>query len=431
MNLKRVLIGEHDHSQYEALSEFFAGREIQTVWVTTGQQALERFDETNPDLVLIDALLVGMPGVKVIQRLREKPGGGLFKAVLMSSAYRAFQDQYEHLKRLGVDSFLAKPVDVTELERLLRELFALGEPEMPIDVAVGDDRQWISRRIGREGTLAEVPLGKLLYTLYKYERNGALRMISESVSKIVYISRGNPVFVTSNLSNESLGRYLLSREMITTEQYNASLQQMISSGKQHGAVLIEMGVLTPHQLYTALIDQIKEKILKIFAWDDGEYHFTAGDFELDKNLCLSQNAPKLVLEGIRRYMSLQRLEEYFRDFTNVRPVKTKTNLVETGQVVLKPSEMKYYRSVGRQQNIGRILSESSLTLTESLQLLYFLITIEAVVVDRRQQQRRRRKREVGDRRSKREILEAREARAAGGKIPLFQKRVSQAYERYP
>ena len=378
--MRTALVGESNYSEFEVLNDFLTAKGFRVHWVKSGPDVVEIYGDLQPELVILDALIPGLTGLKVCQQIRKLPGGDHAKTILLSKVYRQFQKQYESRQKIGVDAYSEKPVNVAELEKLIQQLLpaeAPPQPEPEPEPAVAPETE-PRRKLGVSGNLSETPFPKLLYFLQKFRRTGALRVAHEHISKVVYLREGHAVFVTSNLSNESLGRFMVQRGTISLEQYNSSLEHMLTTGRQHGAVLIEMGVLTPHQLYEALEAQIKEKILRIFAWDDGEYEFRPGRFEVDESLQLRIPMFSLVFEGIKRFYHLARLERYFNEYKNQRLTRVKGSMLDEGTIALRPHEAKFVRLIDGERTVGKIIARSNLSLTETFQTLYFLLLIDAI-----------------------------------------------------
>lgn len=56
------------------------------VWTAgSGEEALHRYNEVRPDLILLDISMPGMNGYDVLRALREAPGGEQAKVVMMTA----------------------------------------------------------------------------------------------------------------------------------------------------------------------------------------------------------------------------------------------------------------------------------------------------------------------------------------------------------
>lgn len=406
---KRVLVGESNYAEFEVLSDLLTAKGLKVTWLKNGRDVVAQYDQIRPHLMILDALLPGMTGLKVTQAIKNGASGNDVRVILMSSVYRQFKQQYEQRTKYGVDAYTDKPVNVAEIERLIDELLgeipgedaAIEQPAVdvfaeapPVARPVAEAPREIvpppalreqvrpaeepSRRGFVEGSLAETPFPKLLFTLFKYKRTGALRVDREKVSKVIYFRDGMPVFVTSNQSNDSLGRFLVARHFINVSQYNASLEKMIDSGKGHGEVLLGMGAITPHDLYRGLQEHIFDKVLSVFSWDYGQYRFRPGRFDLDQNIAVQIEPLRLIYQGVRRFYPLTRLEGFFNDYKNRRLLIKADGQAHAAASGLLPSEMKFTTLINGKRSVGQIVARSNLSLTETFQVLYVLILVEAI-----------------------------------------------------
>lgn len=86
-------------------------------------QALWLIEEHEPDLVLLDLLLPGMDGQETMNFWRRHPRAAGVPVVVISSAPRACQ----RAKAMGAKAFLAKPFELEDLLRVVRENLPVPE----------------------------------------------------------------------------------------------------------------------------------------------------------------------------------------------------------------------------------------------------------------------------------------------------------------
>jgi two-component system sensor histidine kinase/response regulator len=79
----------------------------------SGDEALRKVDEHEPELVLLDVSMPGLDGVEVLRRLRTRRGGG--PSVIMLTAARREPHAIEAGLKEGADAYLTKPIDSREL----------------------------------------------------------------------------------------------------------------------------------------------------------------------------------------------------------------------------------------------------------------------------------------------------------------------------
>ena len=121
MSASRVLIVEDEESYRDALS-FLLGREgFDVLTAETGPDALTVFDESDPDLVLLDVMLPGIPGTEVCRQIRQRSN----IPVIMVSARDEEVDKVVGLE-LGADDYITKPYSPRELVARIRAVLRRG-----------------------------------------------------------------------------------------------------------------------------------------------------------------------------------------------------------------------------------------------------------------------------------------------------------------
>jgi DNA-binding response OmpR family regulator len=168
-----VLVVE-DEPEFGELVELWMSRAgYRVVTARTGPDALRRFHEERPDLVIVDVALPGIDGWQLVERWRE------FSRVpiLMLTARGSEAEKVRGLK-LGADDYITKPVSFPELtarvEAALRRAHA-SPPERPKllrhrDLVVDPDAHQAHLR-GVEVRLTPTEFRLLVYLL---ERAGQL-----------------------------------------------------------------------------------------------------------------------------------------------------------------------------------------------------------------------------------------------------------------
>ena len=90
------------------------------VTANSGEEALVRFGQERPDVVLMDVMMPGIGGIEAIRRLREMSGDH-WLPILCVSALSESKDMVRGLEA-GADDYLAKPVDLRLLLAKIRAL---------------------------------------------------------------------------------------------------------------------------------------------------------------------------------------------------------------------------------------------------------------------------------------------------------------------
>lgn len=161
--------------------------------------------------------------------------------------------------------------------------------------------------LDERGRLEKTPLPRLLLELEAARFTGAVRLRRESVEKRIVLREGVPLFAESNLASESLGVQLMDAGMLSRDDYARVVDMVTQSGCKEGSALLELGLLKPKDLFLALREQVRRRILEMFVWP-------AGDFELAHGVAIREEAQAfrldpvvLVRDGLVAHWSLDRL----------------------------------------------------------------------------------------------------------------------------
>jgi two-component system response regulator RegX3 len=111
----------------------------------TGDKALEQFDRTGADLVLLDLMLPGVSGTEVCRQLRMRSS----VPVIMLTARDSEIDKVVGLE-LGADDYVTKPFSARELVARIKAVLRRGtEPEelLPATIGAGPVRMDVDRHV--------------------------------------------------------------------------------------------------------------------------------------------------------------------------------------------------------------------------------------------------------------------------------------------
>ena len=155
--MTRVLVVEDEDSFSDAISYLLRKEGFEVAVCATGPDALDTFDRTGADLVLLDLMLPGLPGSEVCRSLREKSN----VPVIMLTAKDSEIDKVVGLE-LGADDYVTKPFSSRELVARMRAVLRRrGEPDEVAESALesGPVRMDVDRHVVtvRGGTV-QLPL---------------------------------------------------------------------------------------------------------------------------------------------------------------------------------------------------------------------------------------------------------------------------------
>ncbi|MBA3619943.1 MAG: response regulator transcription factor [Actinomycetota bacterium] len=155
--MTRVLVVEDEESFSDALSYMLRKEGFEVAVAPTGPAALEEFDRSGADLVLLDLMLPGLPGTEVCRTLRQRSS----VPVIMVTAKDAEIDKVVGLE-LGADDYVTKPFSHRELVARIRAVLRRrSEPDdlLPATLEAGPVRMDVERHtVSVSGAGVKLPL---------------------------------------------------------------------------------------------------------------------------------------------------------------------------------------------------------------------------------------------------------------------------------
>ncbi len=116
-----ILVVDDEAEQRRLLTGFIASLGFRTEEAASAEEALSRIAHRRPDMVLLDVRLPGMNGIEALSEIRKLAAD---LPVLLITAYADLRQAVSAMKS-GADDYLAKPVDLDELEAAIFD--ALGQ----------------------------------------------------------------------------------------------------------------------------------------------------------------------------------------------------------------------------------------------------------------------------------------------------------------
>jgi two-component system phosphate regulon response regulator PhoB len=162
----RILVVEDDINLLELIRYNLDAAEFETVPCMDGEEALLLVEEQKPDLILLDWMLPGLPGIEVCRRVRRLPEAGNVPVVMLT----ARTDEADRLRGFdtGADDYLTKPFSPKELVARIRAVLRRMRPALSgatLEFA-GVAMDTVSMKVTRDGR--GVPLGPTEFRLLRH-----------------------------------------------------------------------------------------------------------------------------------------------------------------------------------------------------------------------------------------------------------------------
>ncbi len=269
-----------------------------------GMAAKNALETEQPHVIVSDCLLPRLSGFDLCAHVRSNAATANLPVILMSAMYKDSKVQKEALTKYGANLFITKPFNLAEFISRLDELLKKAGV-----IEAGRASQKIT------GFAGELPDGNLAMAIFKVvdeKRTGTLRLIQgERVKEIMFID-GQPEYVKSSVERERLGQFLAAKGKISQQQIRDALQIMGSLKSKFGETLIQMKLISSHELYDFLREQVIWGIRDLFSWTDGKYQFIDGPLSISTRTPYDFDMVGQVFSAIREKSSLSFLQRKYR-----------------------------------------------------------------------------------------------------------------------
>ncbi|MCX6055536.1 MAG: response regulator [Chloroflexi bacterium] len=237
-NPKLILIVDDDIIIQKLISMRLIKEGFDTVVAANGIEALERINETIPDLIISDIMMPEMDGFTLLKQLRSNPETAFIPLILLTTKTTS-EDVIEGLT-IGADDYLPKPIDNNIL--IARVISKLNRPPVPFDNLIMDRKTGLNslqnfkleaaREIlraskgGKPGCLAYLEIVEIA-RLRERLGDRADREISKQISRIIQ-SESQQLDI---VGFEPSGKFLLmlpEKNMAISQKYLKNILTQIS-----------------------------------------------------------------------------------------------------------------------------------------------------------------------------------------------------------
>jgi len=225
------------------------------------------------------------------------------------------------------------------------------------------------------GTLETTSVPELLRSLLASGETGILTLRGGEATKSIYIQGGRVVFAASNNPDERLGEHLLVGGRITVRHY-LEASKLIRPGRRLGAILVELNALEPEDLIPAVEAQVKELLMELFTWTQGDYELVIKEMDPRDLVTVNLSTENLILEGIRRCRAWSQVMRGIGDIGSV-PVSTGSTEI-LYKLDLTTEEQEVLNQVNGVSSIEQICEVSYLSHFETCRILWALLVLGVI-----------------------------------------------------
>jgi len=232
--------------------------------------------------------------------------------------------------------------------------------------------------IPEKGDLQDIGVAEIIANVFVGDISGTLNLENEAGgNKTIYFKRGIPVYAQGVSRDETLGRVLVKHGIISEETAYLSLQNMAGVEKKQGGVLLEMGAITPIQLYQGLKLQIREKILNSFSWSKGPFVFLPDQIDTSSLTVFEIDPVKLIIDGVNQNFHPEIIRTVL-NLTKDASIDLRWSGTEISRCPLTEDAMAILGLVNGKRSTSEIITKSGINKIKAGVILYTLWILGAL-----------------------------------------------------
>ena len=118
----RALVVDDEPMNHMVAKEILGSYDMRVTTASSGEEAIDKIHETEFDIIFMDHMMPGMDGVEAMKRIRAAYGKQKKDVPIVALTANAVSTAREMFIKEGFDAFLAKPIEISELERILKKV---------------------------------------------------------------------------------------------------------------------------------------------------------------------------------------------------------------------------------------------------------------------------------------------------------------------
>jgi serine/threonine-protein kinase len=151
----------------------------------------------------------------------------------------------------------------------------------------------------KQGQLRAATLLPVVYEIVSRRETGVLHLWQRNRRKKIYFVDGKPEFVASTDKSELLGEHLVATGQCLRMEVEMALALLPKYGGRLGDALVGLGILRPVELFRAIGDQVRGRLMESFRWRRGEWAFVRGARSHEETFPMGQDPYELLRDAAR------------------------------------------------------------------------------------------------------------------------------------
>ena len=120
----KILIADDEADVLRVMSKKITAAGYEVLEAADGQQAWDRIQSGEPDIIILDLTMPGLDGFEVLRKVRLHPPGLKWQPVIIVSAREDLEDMKKGFS-LEADHYITKPCQIEDILRAIRVMTQL------------------------------------------------------------------------------------------------------------------------------------------------------------------------------------------------------------------------------------------------------------------------------------------------------------------
>jgi serine/threonine-protein kinase len=150
----------------------------------------------------------------------------------------------------------------------------------------------------KQGQLRAATLLPVFYDIVARQQTGVLHLWQRNRRKKIYFVEGRPEFVASTDKSELLGEHLVATGRCLRMEIEMALALLPMHGGRLGDALVGLGILRPVELFRAISDQVRGRLMESFRWRRGEWAFVRGARSHEETFPMGLDPYELIRDAV-------------------------------------------------------------------------------------------------------------------------------------
>ena len=191
--------------------------------------------------------------------------------------------------------------------------------------------------------------------------------------KEIFLVGGSPESVSSSNANERFGEYLVGKQVLGQPDLELALSMLPHYNGKLGDTLVALGLLRPLDVFRLLSEQVRDRVIDVFAWTDGTFAYYRGVTNRQENFPLGLDTFEILGASVVN-LPYELLTQRFDPLLDYRPLATGRGRVEPEAFRIGPTPREVLNLLDGERTVREWMNqfgdrEELLTFLRSLYLL--------------------------------------------------------------